>query len=108
MRMKSFSCWISVLIVLAMPLGAQAQTFTTLVSFDGKDGSEPLAPLVQGINGAFYGTTFFGGANDQGTVFVLNATGATRTLYSFCSQTDCTDGSSPRSGLFLAVDGNFY
>ncbi len=29
------------------------------------------------------------------------------TLYSFCSQTNCTDGNEPR-GLVQAADGNFY
>jgi uncharacterized repeat protein (TIGR03803 family) len=41
----------------------------TLYSFDGTDGSEPLAGLVQATNGTFYGTTYSGGANKDGTVF---------------------------------------
>jgi uncharacterized repeat protein (TIGR03803 family) len=49
-------------------------TLTTLHSFAGypTDGEYPYAPLVQGTNGEFYGTTPVGGANDYGTVFSLN------------------------------------
>ena len=30
------------------------------------------------------------------------------TLYSFCAQTNCTDGALPYGGLVLATNGNFY
>jgi hypothetical protein len=45
---------------------------TTLHSFDGADGSTPLATLVQGANGTFYGITLEGRTNGQGTVFSLS------------------------------------
>ena len=83
-------------------------TPTTLHSFDGTDGDEPFAALVQATDGNFYGTTYAGGVNDDGTVFEITAEGKLTTLYSFCRQTGCTDGEYPIAGLVQATDGNFY
>ena len=49
-----------------------AQTLTTLFSFDGIDGRGPQTPLVQGTDGNFYGTTFYGGTENWGTIFSLS------------------------------------
>jgi uncharacterized repeat protein (TIGR03803 family) len=57
-----------------------------------------------------YGTTFFGGTGGHGTnggtVFKITLTGDLTTLYSFCSQPNCTDGGFPEAGLVQATDGN--
>jgi uncharacterized repeat protein (TIGR03803 family) len=88
---------------------AQAQTYTTLHSFDNTDGSEPYAGLVQATDGNFYGTTAAGGANgNYGTVFKIAPNGTLTTLYSFCSQSGCADGTDPFAPLIQATDGNFY
>jgi uncharacterized repeat protein (TIGR03803 family) len=72
------------------------------------DGSNPIG-LVLGMDGNFYGTTAFGGANyGAGTVFKITPSGMLTTIYNFCAQTACTDGSNPRSGITLGSDGNFY
>jgi uncharacterized repeat protein (TIGR03803 family) len=88
---------------------------TVLYSFTGKngDGANPQAALIQGGDGNFYGTTYYGGttgtsANGSGTVFKITPSGTLTTLYSFCSQTNCTDGEYPDAGLILATDGDFY
>jgi uncharacterized repeat protein (TIGR03803 family) len=98
----------ALLLSAAIPHAGPAQTFTTLVNFDGTDGSEPFVCLVQGTDGNLYGTTSGGGANGSGTVFKMTPSGTLTTLYSFCSQTNCTDGGEPAAGLVLATDGNFY
>jgi uncharacterized repeat protein (TIGR03803 family) len=78
---------------------------------DGWYPAGPFGALVQGRDGNFYGTTWGGGANDNGTVFKLTPSGLTSevltTLWAFCSQSDCSDGSTP-STLIQATDGNFY
>jgi uncharacterized repeat protein (TIGR03803 family) len=87
-------------------------TLTTLYSFCSNigctDGYYPLAALVQGSGGNFYGTTWYGGANGEGTVFKITPTGMLTTLYSFCAQSNCTDGAEPHAGLIEGTDGNFY
>ncbi|MGD0181500.1 MAG: choice-of-anchor tandem repeat GloVer-containing protein [Terriglobales bacterium] len=94
-------------------------TLTTLYSFCSQsnctDGAEPFAGLVQAANGTFYGTTTAGGAfasecggQGCGTVFKITPSGELATLYSFCSQTNCTDGKNPDAALLQAEDGNFY
>ena len=83
-----------------------AQTFTGLYSFDVADGAYPQAAPIQATNGNFYGTTSGGGTgvcsltNGCGTIFRITPGGALTTLYNFCSQTGCADGSgtSGRAG----------
>jgi uncharacterized repeat protein (TIGR03803 family) len=91
--------------VIAAP--AQSIFFTTLASFNGTDGSYP-ASLVQASDGNFYGTTVNGGAYRYGTAFKITPGGVLTTLYSFCSQPNCADGSGPFAALVQATDGNFY
>jgi uncharacterized repeat protein (TIGR03803 family) len=87
-------------------------TLTTLYSFCAQtycpDGFAPLGDLVEGINGNFSGTTFLGGANSAGTIFKITPRGNLTTLYSFCSQSNCTDGNEPFGGLFMATNGKLY
>ncbi len=87
-------------------------TLTTLYSFCSQsnctDGYEPYAGLVQGSDGNFYGTTYLGGAHSYGEVFRITPNGSLTVLYSFCSQSGCTDGDYPFAGLIQATDGNFY
>src|ERR1017187_5485119 len=87
-------------------------TLTTLYSFcpqtNCTDGAEPEAGLFQAANGDLYGTTYFGGTNAQGTVFKITQGGTLTTLYSFCSQTNCTDGATPGAGLVQAANGDLY
>ncbi len=87
---------------------AQAQTLTTLHSFDGTDGTGTVAVLVQGTDGNLYGTTSAAGANGYGTVFKITPSGTLTTLYSFCSKAGCTDGGNPKGVLVQASNGPFY
>jgi len=94
-------------------------TLTTLHSFAGypTDGAAPIAGLVQATNGDFYGTTYIGGTSSFlcfanvsgcGTVFKITPGGTLTTLYSFCSQSECTDGGAPWAGLVQAANGDLY
>jgi uncharacterized repeat protein (TIGR03803 family) len=88
---------------------------TTLHSFNGTDGQFPAAALVQATDGSFYGTTEYGGANNNcysgygcGTIFKITASGTLTTIYSFCPLYNCADGENPNAGLVQGADGNFY
>src|ERR1022692_3185202 len=89
-----------------------AQTLTTLYSFCSlsgcPDGAEPIAGLVQAANGDLFGTTSGGSFLSYGTVFRITPGGTLTTLYSFCSQTNCTDGANPYAGLVQAANGDLY
>ncbi|HKF01757.1 MAG TPA: choice-of-anchor tandem repeat GloVer-containing protein [Candidatus Sulfotelmatobacter sp.] len=80
---------------------------------DCDDGAEP-GQLLLASDGNAYGFTVTGGTNCHqlaligcGTIFKLTPQKTLITLYSFCVQTNCTDGWNPDS-LVLATDGNFY
>jgi uncharacterized repeat protein (TIGR03803 family) len=87
-------------------------TLTTLHSFCLQtrctDGSGPFAGLVQATDGNLYGTTYVGGAHGYGTVFKITPSGTLTTLHSFCSQSGCTDGEFPQTGLVQATNGILY
>jgi uncharacterized repeat protein (TIGR03803 family) len=101
-------------IALPAQTSPSAQTFTTLHSFDNTDGAFPEnEALVQASNGDLYGTTSAGGANGKGgTVFKITPSGTLTTLYSFCSQSSCTDGENSggivQAGLVQATNGDLY
>jgi uncharacterized repeat protein (TIGR03803 family) len=89
--------------------------FTTLFSFDGTNGGNPTGPLVQGVDGNLYGTTFVGGTGTScsglcGTFFRISPGGALTTLYNFCPEgLPCAEsGGETSGGLTLGIDGNFY
>jgi uncharacterized repeat protein (TIGR03803 family) len=58
--------------------------------------------------GNLYGTTIYGGSGENGTVFKLSKAGQLTTLYTFCSQTNCTDGEYPMGSLLRDSQGNLY
>ena len=71
----------------------------------GGDGAQPLAGLVRDAKGNLFGTTSIGGANNDGTVFKLDAAGTEAVLYSF---TAGVDGANPHAGLIQDAAGNLY
>lgn len=90
-------------LALAGPLYA-ADGLTVLHAFNTTDGLSPAGRLVQGPDGAFYGTTTYGGLNDFGEVFRVDASGDFSILYSFPK----TGGVNPQGALVLMDDGFFY
>lgn len=73
---------------------------------DASDAYSPNAALIQGKDGALYGTTADGGTFGQGTVFKITTSGVRTILYSFGATPN--DGVTPVAPLIQANDGNFY
>lgn len=80
-------------------------TETTIHSFHGSDGGQPIN-LLQDANGNLYGVTGHGGSTGNGVVFELSPTGGGWTetiLHDFSGN----DGSYPNS-LFMDTSGNLF
>ena len=105
LRDKVLAVAVALIALIAIQSAAFAQPkFTSLHSFGGADGFGPMAGVLQGADGALYGTTS-GQVNSPvvGTVFRLDrATPGLTILHSFA------DGSRPFSGLALGSDGLLY
>jgi uncharacterized repeat protein (TIGR03803 family) len=86
-------------------------TFTALSSsLTNTDGANPQTGLTLGADGNLYGTTQFGGANGNGTVFQITPAGKFTRLYTFSAldaNLNSTDGATP-SGLVQAKGGLLY
>lgn len=86
-------------------------TLTTLHAFNGADGMSPESPLTPqgtltlGQDGALYGATAYGGANDQGVIFRLTPDGSYTVLYHFGAG---ADGGQPFARLLAATNGALY
>ncbi len=77
----------------------------TLCSFsNGREGGHLAAGLVQGGDGSFYGTTYKGGANSNGTVFRITPNGTLTSLTSF----NKTNGALPLAELAPDPAGDYW
>jgi uncharacterized repeat protein (TIGR03803 family) len=94
-------------------------TETILHSFSGDlvdsvDGDNPVAGLVLGKDGNFYGTTFSGGQHNVGTLFKMTPAGVLTLVHSFSGGSaggfggNLASGGDPTSSPILGSDGNFY
>jgi uncharacterized repeat protein (TIGR03803 family) len=91
---------------LAIAAALPAQTLQTVVSFNSSGGYHPYLPPSLAPDGTLYGTTYWGGTNDYGTVFKLTPSGTLTTLADFCIQgpPNCEhDGF-----VIVGSDGNVY
>src|ERR1700674_1580728 len=95
------------IIAASVDMGATSRFGVDVVhSFAGSaDGSQPAAGLTQATDGNFYGTTYFGGASNAGSVFKMTPSGAVTILHSFSAG---PDGGYPLAGLIQATDGKLY
>ena len=83
-----------------------AGTQTVLYTFTGinGDGACPRTGLLMDSAGNFYGATYWGGANNFGTVFELDSAGYETILFSFAD----APGRYPNGSLIMDSAGNLY
>ena len=78
---------------------------TTLATFTGSNGEYPERGLTIDAAGDLFGTTFHGGADNDGTVFeIVKSTGALITLATFTG----ANGASPLSALVIDAAGDLF
>jgi uncharacterized repeat protein (TIGR03803 family) len=80
--------------------------FTTIYQLPTDQRQYLIAPLIQGMDGNFYGTTYLGGDYGCGSIFKITHTGTL--LYRFSFPCFGRLGTSPGGPLMQASDGNFY
>lgn len=84
----------------------QAGTFSVLHTFSGGvDGGIPTGGVIQDERGNLYGTTSFGAALYDGTVFEIARDGNVKVLHTF---TGSPDGASPIAALVWGGHGKLY
>jgi uncharacterized repeat protein (TIGR03803 family) len=82
--------------------------YLVLHQFTGADdGGNPYGGLVEGVEGYLFGTTFYGGTNDGGTVFKMDKQGADFTVLHNLSGLQ-GDGRNSYATLLKGTDGVFY
>jgi uncharacterized repeat protein (TIGR03803 family) len=108
--LEKIACMVAVFCVAAA-VASSAQTFTTLVKFNGTPQPANPSQLLAGIDGNIYGVTQAGGTNGTsstgGTFFRMTPAGKVSVLYSFCALANCADGTNPNS-LIQTANGKFY
>jgi uncharacterized repeat protein (TIGR03803 family) len=90
------------------PKGKETVLYGFCVQTHCTDGSIPTAALAFDQKGDLYGTTYEGGAYEEGVVFKLTPEGSETVLYSFGAQTNGVDGAYPFAGLIFDQNGNLY
>jgi uncharacterized repeat protein (TIGR03803 family) len=94
---------------IAKTAGGYASTPTTLVSFNGANGSSPYFGLIADAAGDLFGTTPQGGANNDGTVFEIAKTaGGYASTPAVLTNFNATDGAGPYSGLIADGAGDLF
>jgi uncharacterized repeat protein (TIGR03803 family) len=89
--------------------GGYASTPTVLLSFNGANGQDPQAGLIIDANGDLFGTTAYGGANNDGTVFEIAKTaGGYASTPTVLLSFNGANGQDPQAGLIMDANGDLF
>ena len=106
-------------LLIAITLPAQAQTFSVIHAFSGPDGDHPAAGLTMDQGGNFYGTTRDGGSFDNGyacELYFLNGCGTAFKMTRHGSawllaplvKFNSTNGAYPQTAVTIGPNGSIY
>jgi uncharacterized repeat protein (TIGR03803 family) len=97
--------------VFKLSPGVSGYSQSVLHRFGGyPDAGAPNGPIVLDKSGALYGSSFFGGANNTGTVFKVAPNGSSYSesvIYSFPAY-GTPGGQNPQAGVAIDDRGNVY
>jgi len=98
----------SVFKINPLEINEEGEGYVQLHSFSGtsNNGVNPYAPLIQGADGNFYGTTYAGGVNYLGSIFNITSTGRFNLMHNFFGTPN--DGAHPYAAISQGQDGDFY
>jgi len=86
-------------------MAAGTHTISAVASFNGTNGNTPYGGVAIDGSGNLYGTTYIGGANNDGVVWKIAAgTSTLTTVASF----NGTNGMNPVAGVTIDGSGNLY
>jgi uncharacterized repeat protein (TIGR03803 family) len=90
------------------PSGSGGYNYSIIYTFNGSDGRGPVGGLTMDSKGNLYGTTYFGGSSNDGSVYQLSPNGSggfnLTTLHSFSG----SDGAFPEGALVMDSKGNLF
>lgn len=89
------------------PKGGEHIARSFCVEANCTDGAQPNGEVAFNDAGNVCGTTRAGGKSQYGTLYCLNADDSAWT-YSFCSRSNCIDGSTPFAGVTADGSGNLF
>jgi uncharacterized repeat protein (TIGR03803 family) len=103
----------AVMALALLPAAPAVATEATLYVFpeSGQTGYYPTGTLCRDANGVLYGTTFLGGAYNQGNVFKLTPPAPGRTNWAISVLYDFhggNDGGAPFGGVVMDANGTLY
>ena len=89
-------------------LTSQGETVFYSFGAVANDGANPVAALIQGLDGNFYGTTLNGGSASLGTLFQITPAKAVTIVHNFGDATVTNDGANPAGNIYQDINGNFF
>ena len=90
------------------PSRVDAVSISIKASFDGSNGANPFAALVQGSYEKYYGTTAYGGAYGKGAIFEFNPSSSVSESIVLKGSFDGSNGANPYAALVKGSNNNYY